>query len=196
MSTGRLETFADGVFAIAATLLILDVGVPGGRHLAHQLVHAWPEYAAYVVSFMTIGIIWSNHHLILRVVDHADSVFLYLNVLLLLFVAFLPFPTRVLAEALQSGEGANAAAASYGICALLMGASFLAIWLWASRGRRLLRRDAPERVVAGITRSFVPGTPLYATAIVLSLFSAWAGAAMYAAIAAFYIATAMVYGRN
>jgi uncharacterized membrane protein len=97
------------------------------------------------------------------------------NLLQLLFVAFLPFPTRVLADALRSGHGAAAAAVFYGISATLMAASFNALWIYASRGGRLLRADAPNRVVAGITRSFRPGIALYATATVVGLFISAAG---------------------
>src|SRR3989442_11891138 len=113
MSTARLETFADGVFAIAATLLILNVEVSGHGTLSHQLVHAWVAYAAYAVSFLTIGIMWVNHHGVLRHVGHTDRTFLFLNVAFLLCVAFVPFPTRVLAEHVR--HGGNAAAVFYGI---------------------------------------------------------------------------------
>src|SRR6266705_1976578 len=99
METARLETFADGVFAIAATLLIIDVhaDAEGGR-LGHALLHAWPQYGAYAVSFLTIGVVWVNHHTVLRQIGLADRTFLFLNVLLLMDVAFVPFPTRLAAE--------------------------------------------------------------------------------------------------
>src|SRR6201995_3794576 len=94
--TGRLETFADGVFAIAATLLILDVHRTGDASVAASLVHAWPSYLAYAISFFTIGIIWVNHHTVMKQIDRVDRTFLFLNVLFLMVVAFSPFPTRVL----------------------------------------------------------------------------------------------------
>ena len=103
METGRLETFSDGVFAIAATLLILSVGVGIGSplrsvHLRQELLSAWPSYVAYVVSFMTIGIIWANHHTVMNQIARADRTFLMLTVGFLMVVAFIPFPTRLVAE--------------------------------------------------------------------------------------------------
>src|SRR5512133_1431559 len=162
VSVSRLQSYVDAILAIAATLLILNVTVTGGGSLSHSLVHAWPSYAAYAVSFLTIGVIWINHHAILRLIEQPDPLFVIQNLLLLLFVAFLPFPTRVLADALRSGHGTAAAAVFYGISATLMAASFNALWIYASRGGRLLRADAPNRVVAGITRSFRPGIAVYA----------------------------------
>src|SRR6266498_3374570 len=110
MNTNRLETFADGVFAIAATLLILNVDaqVPEGtRDLEALLLHIWPSYAAYAVTFFTIGIVWVNHHTVMSQIDRADRVFLFLNIGFLMLVAFAPFPTRLIAEHIR-GEGARA----------------------------------------------------------------------------------------
>jgi len=97
MTKSRLEAFADGVFAIAATLLILNVTVSGAP-LAQELVQIWPSYAAYAVSFLTIGIIWVNHNTVMGQIGRVDRMFLFLNVLFLMFVAFIPFPTRLLAQ--------------------------------------------------------------------------------------------------
>jgi hypothetical protein len=101
MTTRRLEAFADGVFAIAATLLILNVDaqVRGGEQdLGRRLLHVWPSYAAYAISFLTIGIIWVNHHAVMHQLAGADRTFLFLNVGFLMCVAFIPFPTRLVAE--------------------------------------------------------------------------------------------------
>jgi uncharacterized membrane protein len=148
------------------------------------------------VSFLTIGVIWINHHAILRLIEQPDPLFVIQNLVLLLFVAFLPFPTHVLADALQSGHGAAAAAVFYGISATLMACSFNALWIYASHGGRLLRADAPKRVVAGITRSFRPGIALYATATVVGLFSAWVSAGLYAAITLFYVISGSAFSRE
>ena len=196
VSLSRLQSYVDAILAIAATLLILNVTVTGGGSLSHSLVHAWPSYAAYAVSFLTIGVIWINHHAILRLIEQPDPLFVIQNLFLLLFVAFLPFPTHVLADALQSGHGAAAAAVFYGISATLMAASFNALWIYASHRGRLLRADAPKRVVAGITRSFRPGIALYATATVVGLFSAWASATLYAAITLFYVISGSTFSRE
>src|SRR5229473_1210850 len=184
MSTARLETFADGVFAIAATLLILNVELDGHGSVAHQLVHSWVSYAAYGVSFLTIGIMWVNHHAILDQFDRADRPFLLLNVGFLLCVAFVPFPTRVLAANLR-GDGGRASAVFYGIALVTTALFFNAIWQYGRR--RLLRPDADARVVLAITRSFAPGVILYGTATLVGLVSAPASAALYAAIALFYV---------
>jgi uncharacterized membrane protein len=196
VSVSRLQSYVDAILAIAATLLILNVEVSGGGSLSHRLVDAWPSYAAYAVSFMTIGVIWINHHGILRLVAEPDPLFVLLNLVLLLFVAFLPFPTHVLADALQTGQGAPAAAVFYGITATLMAASFNALWIYASSGNRLLRSDAPERVVSGITRSFRPGIAMYATATLIGLASAWVSASLYAAITLFYVISGSAYSRE
>jgi uncharacterized membrane protein len=112
VETGRLETFADGVFAIAATLLILSVdarvGSPRGAALRDELLAAWPSYVAYLVSFLTIGIIWANHHTVMNQIGRADRTFLILTVGFLLVVAFIPLPTRLVAEFIGK-DGARAA---------------------------------------------------------------------------------------
>jgi len=188
VSTARLETFADGVFAIAATLLILNVELSKQGSLTHQLVHAWVAYAAYAVSFLTIGIMWVNHHQVLRQVARADRPFLFLNVCFLLCVAFMPFPTRVLADHVR-GAGGHAAAVFYGTAMLATAAFFNIIWQYAYRGGRLLREDADPRAVLAITRSFTPGVALYLLATLIGLVSAPASAALYAAIALFYVSS-------
>ena len=193
--TTRLETFADGVFAIAATLLVLNIELPaGGGSLGQGLAHLWPAYIAYAVSFLTIGIMWVNHHAILHLVAQTDRAFLFVNVLFLLVVAFLPFPTRVLADHLRSGD-ARAAALLYGVASLLMATGFNAVWQYVLRGG-LLAADADPLVVSGISRSFRPGIPLYLGATLLAFASPWASAAMYALLALFYVVPNGRFGRR
>src|SRR2546421_6845136 len=118
METGRVEAFSDGVFAIAITLLILAVGVDQARatgQLSHQLLHLWPAYIAYAVSFVTIGIMWVNHHLVFRQFARVDRPLLLLNVLLLMLIAFVPFPTRVIAQNAHTADDREAAALLYGL---------------------------------------------------------------------------------
>src|SRR5205807_2929532 len=102
--TVRLETFSDGVFAIAATLLVLEFSVSSGRNLGHQLVHLWPAYLAYATTFVTIGIIWMNHHHTVSLIDHTDRTMLFINNLLLLTIAFLPFPTKLVRSEEHTSE--------------------------------------------------------------------------------------------
>ena len=198
MNTNRLETFADGVFAIAATLLILNVDaqVPEDtRDLGALLFHIWPSYAAYAVTFFTIGIVWVNHHTVMSQIDRADRLFLFLNIGFLMLVAFAPFPTRLIAEHIRE-EGARAAALTYGITLVVMAALFNALWLYASVGSRLLRADHDPKVVRGITRSYALGPVTYLAATLISIVSPTVGVILFAAIAAAYILESSLFGRT
>ena len=198
MSTARLETFADGVFAIAATLLVLNVEVPelGDKSLAHELAKLWPAYVGYAVSFLTIGIIWVNHHTVLRQLRGIDRTFLFINVFFLLCIAFIPFPTRLLATYVRTDDG-KAAALAYGVTLTITALFFNLMWRYAiGGGGRLLRPDADRREVSGITRSYRPGVPMYAAATVVGGFQAELGAALFAAIALFYVLSSAVFGRE
>jgi uncharacterized membrane protein len=192
MSTARLETFADGVFAIAATLLIIDVR-PEGRPLADALEHAWPSYAAYAVSFLTIGIMWANHHAMFGQIGRVNRPFLMLNVVLLMGVAFVPLPTRLVAEHLRH-EGAEAAALLYGGTMVVIATGFAATWFYGAA--RLLRPDADRRAVSGISRSYLPGVPIYALATLSALVSPWLAVGIYAALALFFALESSVFGRG
>ena len=193
METERLETFSDGVFAIAATLLILEVHRASGS-VAHGLVHAWPSYVAYAISFLTIGIIWVNHHTVMEQIDRVDRTFLFINVVFLMIVAFSPYPTRVLAETLR--DGSKPAAFAYGLTFTLMAVSYGTMWFYAAAGRRLIAASADQRVVSGISRSFAPGSAIYGAATLSSLLSAYLAVALYAAIALFYVVESSIFGRD
>jgi uncharacterized membrane protein len=196
VETGRVEAFSDGVFAIAITLLILVFGIEEVPHgdLGHELLDIWPSYIAYAASFLTIGIIWVNHHTIFRLFGHVDRPMLLLNVLLLMVVAFIPYPTRIVAAFAQSGDDRRNAALLYGCTMTLLGFSFLALWLYGSR--RLLRADASRREVTGITRSYLPGTPIYGGATLLALVSPIASLVVFAALALFYAVSSSFFGRD
>jgi TMEM175 potassium channel family protein len=198
MTTARLETFADGVFAIAATLLILNVEVPdlGAHSLSHELLRLWPAYIGYVVSFVTIGIIWVNHHTVLDQLHSTDRTFLFINVFFLLCIAFIPFPTRLLATYVRTDDG-QAAAVLYGITLTTTAVFFNLMWRYAiGAGGRLLRADADRRVVDGITRSYRPGVAMYAGAAIVGFFQAEVSATLYAAIALFYVLSSSLFGRE
>jgi uncharacterized membrane protein len=192
--TARLETFSDGVFAIAATLLILELKLDGRGSVTHQLLHIWPSYAAYAISFATIGIMWINHHSLFRQVARVDRTFLAINVIFLMVIAFIPFPTHVLASHLH--HDAQAAAFFYGLTSMCMAIMFSAVWFYAAIGRRLIDPAAEQRTISGISRSFLPGIPLYAVATLSSLLSAWLALGLYAALAAFYVLESSIFGRN
>ena len=195
MSPARLETFADGIFAIAATLLIIDVGIPSepSGSLGHELLDIWPQYLAYAVSFFTIGIMWVNHHRLIRQIERVDERFLFLNLALLGCIAFVPFPTRIIAEFVRGDDG-QAAALLYGITLTVTAVFFNAVWQYASHGNRLLHPGADRKEVSGITRSYLPGTPLYATATVVAFVSPQASAALYGLIAVFYMVSSSFFG--
>ena len=197
MSTNRLEAFADGVFAIAATLLILNVDAQvgeGSGAVGHRLLAIWPSYIAYAVSFVTIGIIWSNHHTVMAQLGRVNRVFLVQNVFLLMCVAFLPFPTRLVAEHLRDRHDLQPAALAYGATMTVMSVFYVTLWLYAARGRRLLRNDSDPRTVSGITRSYLPGSPLYLAATLVALASPLASVALYGAIALFYVIESSIFG--
>jgi uncharacterized membrane protein len=199
VETGRLETFADGVFAIAATLLILSVdarvGSPRGVELRQHLLDAWPSYVAYAVSFLTIGIIWMNHRTVMNQIDRVDRTYLILTVGFLLVVAFIPLPTRLVAEFIGK-DGARAATVTYGITLTLTAVMFNAIWFYAARGGRLLRADADERTVRGISKTFVLGPWMYLASTVVAAIVPTAGAIVFLLFAVFWVIESSVFGRE
>jgi uncharacterized membrane protein len=192
METARLETFSDGIFAIAATLLILDVRVEGDGSLTTQLLHAWPTYVGYVTSFLTNGIMWVNHRSVFRQIDRVDRTFLALNVLALMVIAFIPFPTRVLAAHLH--HDARSAAVFYGLTNTAMAITYSAVWFYAARGGRLIAASADPRAVSGISRSFRPGIPLYALATASAFVSSWLAVSLFGALALFYLVESSLLG--
>jgi uncharacterized membrane protein len=185
VETGRVEAFSDGVFAVAITLLILAVieHTPHGQ-LGDELLDLWPAYLAYAVSFLTIGIMWVNHHMLFSLFARVDRPLLLINIFLLMLVAFVPFPTRVVAEFARSEPDRKAAALLYGLTMVITAILFFALWIYGSR--RALRTDADPRFVSGITRSYLPGVPLYATATLLAFASPTASLIMFGLLAVFY----------
>lgn len=186
--TARLEAFSDGVFAIAVTLLILEIHVPAREHaetLGHELLRIWPSYLGYLTSFLTIGVMWINHHYVFELIARVDRTMLLLNTLLLMLIAFVPFPTAVLAQFIETG-GARSAAVLYGATLTLTAMTYFAWWRYASAGRRLIGDEVPDEVVDDITRAYLPGTLLYAGAALLAFLQPWVSAAAYLAIAVFY----------
>src|SRR5919201_293746 len=142
METGRLEAFSDGVFAIAITLLILTVDVGHVRGaLGAAVLRIWPSYLAYAASFLTIGIMWVNHHTIFRHIERADRTFLFLNLGLLMCIAFVPFPTRLVAEFIRSGHERQTAALAYGITLTITAIFFIALALFYMLSSAVFGRD-------------------------------------------------------
>jgi len=191
--TTRFETFSDGVFAIAATLLVLEFSV-SGDDLGHELLHIWPSYLAYVTSFLTIGIIWMNHHHTVSLIARTDRTMLFINNLLLLTVAFLPFPTKLVGDYLR-GDGEQAAALAYAATLVVMAILHQVWWQYARRNRRLIADETPDSALRAVDRAYLPGVPMYATVFVVAFFSPLAALALTFAIAAFYLPSAALFDR-
>jgi uncharacterized membrane protein len=185
-ATQRLEGFSDGIFAVAATLLVLGLHVPSGHGtLAHKLLREWPHYATYVVSFLTIGIIWMNHHALYERIARADRTLMMLNLVLLMFVTVIPFPTGLLADYLDKASDQHVAAAAYAAALLAMGISFFSIYLWATHAE-LFGDWLTDRHVGYLIRRNVAGLFAYAAAIALAWVSPGACLALCGAIAIYY----------
>jgi uncharacterized membrane protein len=183
----RVEAVSDGIFAIAITLLVLTISEPDDyTHLASQLGDRWPALAAYVVSFAVIGIMWFNHHSIFALLETIDATFFYLNLLLLMTIAFLPYPTGVLGKALQEGEGTRTAAVVYSVSMTINAVAWGALWLYASTGRRLLKDTFPESRRRVATIAFTMGTLVYASSIAIAVVNAYACLTFHAALAIYY----------
>jgi uncharacterized membrane protein len=186
-STARLETFSDGVFAVAITLLVLGLAIhanPG--QLGHALARYWPHYATYVVSFLTIGIIWMNHHAQFERIEHADRTLMVLNLILLMFVTLIPFPTGLLATYLHAGADEHVAAAVYAATLLLMSIAFFTTYLWAAH-RKLFAAWVDEQRVGYLVRRNGAGLVVYAVAIGVAFASASVSLALCGLVALYYL---------
>ena len=193
-TTNRLEAFSDGVFAIAITLLILDIAVPAARQgrLWADLGLLWPHYGAYAISFLTIGVMWANHHNLMHLVGGVDQALVYLNLALLAIVAFIPFPTAVLAAYLgqAAGErgtgiaagGANAQAAIglYGLTMIALATAFTLLWLHLRRRPAILTRHASPALVRRELARSATGTGAYVIATAISFAVPLVSLVMYA----------------
>lgn len=184
----RVEAFSDAVFAIAITLLVLEINVPDGPSgtLWHDLKDQWPSYAAYLVSFFVIGIIWINHHGIFEHITKVDYGVLYINLAVLASVAFLPFPTALLADHLRSGADEQVAAAVYSGSMALMGLSSGILWIYISRHPSLHAPSLTQEVIDRTNRFAMIGGPAYLVAIAVAFVSPALTLVINAAVAVFY----------
>src|SRR4051795_8830688 len=151
MKTSRLEAFSDGVFAVAITLLVLEIHIPAGDHLWHDLKAEWPSFAAFFVSFWVIGIIWVNHHGVFDHVKRADRGLLYCNLLVLMTVVFIPFSTALIAEHLKSGADEEVAALVYSGAFLALAIGFGLLWTYITRHRASLGVELTDAEVRRTT---------------------------------------------
>lgn len=188
MDTNRLEAFSDGVFAIAITLLVLEIKVPySGAALGGELLRLWPSYFAYAVSFIVIGAIWLNHHVIFDHIVRADHQLLLLNTLHLMFIAFLPFPTAVLANALHNRAGEAIATAFYGGTLTVIGLLVISIWYYAAYEHRLLTENISRDEARRFGRRLLVGPISYAIATIIALILPWLALTIYVAINVFFL---------
>lgn len=188
LRTARMEAFSDGVFAVAITLLVLELSVPEGSEgdLLGAILDQWPSYLAYVVSFATVGAIWLGHAVITDLVDHVDALLLRLNLLLLLLVSFVPFPTRLLAQSVEHEDAGRVASTLYGLSLLAVASVVSVLWRHAVRVH-LVRPDLAGADLALITARLTPGLAFYVVMIGLGLFLPVAAVFGYLAIAVFYL---------
>jgi uncharacterized membrane protein len=187
LRTARMEALSDGIFAIASTLLVLDLAIPAvSSDVGHSLLHQWPTYLAYLVSFATIGNAWLNHSVITEYLERADAILLRLNLVLLFFVSVLPFPTHMLADYLSNSSAERIAVTVYGLNLLAIGAFTSLTWHYAL-AEHLIRRDNSEDDVRAISAKLDPSLASYAVAIGIGLLWPTVAVVLYLAIALFVI---------
>jgi uncharacterized membrane protein len=174
LTTQRVEAFSDGVFAIAITLLILEIRVPhiegasDSKSLAQALFDLWTSYFAYILSFLMIGIYWANHHYLFKFFKKTDHVFNLLNAFFLMCISFLPFPTAVLAEYMNNLHERHTAVSLYAFGLLLPAVSFLSVWFYGSHKQRLLDHNLAPSFVKLLTKQYLLSNLLYLSAFIVS----------------------------
>ncbi len=182
-----MEAFSDGVFAIAITLLVLDLAVPKtGSGVGHALLDGWPLYTAYLVSFASVGAVWIAHSTITNHLERVDSVLLRLNLLLLFFVSVLPFPTKMLADYIGEFGPERIAVTIYGLNLLAMSAMTSVVWRHAV-GERMLSSEHPEEEVREVTKKLTPSLGFYAAAIAIGLLAPRLAVFLYLGIALYLL---------
>jgi uncharacterized membrane protein len=183
-----MEAFSDGVFAIAITLLVLDLAVPRATEsdVRGALLHEWPIYMAYVVSFASIGAAWLAHSAITEYLDHADSLLLRMNLLLLFFVSVLPFPTHIVATFLHNENGERVAVTVYGLNLLAISGMTSVLWRYALAGN-LVSDEKEDEEIRALTRKLNPSLAFYVVAIGVGLAFPYVAVGLYLAIALFFL---------
>jgi uncharacterized membrane protein len=187
---GRLEAFSDGVFSIAITLLVLDIHVPHvakGASLWPALGDQWPAYAAYVVSFLVIGIMWANHHTLFGYIARVDRTLIFINLWLLLFVGLIPWPTSLVADFLGSGGSqAKAAVAVYGMLNVAMAVAFTVFWWYVTKTQHLLQADVDKTAARASLPRFALGLIVYPITVGLAFVSPDLTLGILGALAIYY----------
>lgn len=190
----RIIGFSDAFFAIIITLLVIEIRLPHAEpgHLAEALLESWPSYAGFALAFVYVGVIWLNHHGLFRTIGRTDSGLSWINLGILGTSALMPFPTGVLAEALQGGnaDDQRAAVVLYAIIAGLMSAAWAPIFPYLERHRARLAPDVPAGHFASQRSRPWVGVVCYGIAILAGWFvSQWIAIAIFAAIVLYHAAT-------
>lgn len=188
MSTSRVEAFSDGVFAVAITLLVLQFVVPdvqSGKLLA-ALLGQWPQLVTYVASFLTVGVVWVNHHAIFKGLRAVDRTIQFINLVLLLCVVLVPYPTELLGHYLNSPQDGSVAAAFYAVVMTMMSISFQVLVAWALTHPQLLQAEVRVRNLRSVIPRFGLGLITYAVSIALAFVSAPLVVAIYGITAVYY----------
>jgi len=188
MDTRRAEAFSDGVFAVAITVLVFGL-LSIGTHVlsATVLLHAWPNYFAYVVSFIMIGIMWMNHHTILAHVNRVDRPLLVLNLLLLMGIVAIPFPTALVSEHLDKA-GASVATVTYGLVMIAISAAFAAMWVYVVTHASSLGGAVPQGALRQSIPGFTLGGAFYVVATLIAAFwSPVAALIIYGLLGVYYL---------
>ncbi len=193
--TGRLEAFSDGVFAVAITLLVLNIKIPGldlplsqlagDKRLPEILAAEWPMLVAYITSFATIGIMWLNHHRLFQYIKRTDTGLMLLNLLLLALIVFVPVPTALLSEYLPRLD-LHMAAIVYTGTYVVLACCFNLLWRYASYHHRLLGRNIDADGVAAISRQYMFGPVFYLIAFGLAWINTIAAAIFCFLLALFF----------
>ncbi len=190
--TGRLEAFSDGVFAVAITLLILNIQLPTKSFTKDEdlffkyLLDLWPAYLAFVTSFATIGIMWINHHRLFTYIKRTDTILMLLNLLLLLMIVFVPFPTALLAQQYRLNPNLRAPALLWNGTFILLAVFFNLLWRYAAHENRLLDKKADQQAVEAITRQYRFGPLFYVVSFGLAWISVPASIAFNLFMAVFF----------
>ncbi len=191
-STLRLEAFSDGVFAIAITLLIIEIKVPSHEDLKNQTLfqyigHQWPKYFAYVLSFINIGIYWANHHYLFKFFKNTNHVFNLLNVFFLMAIAFLPYPAGILGEYIMEPEHTRTAVAFYAFAMCLPAMGYFMIWIYAINNKSIINIKLSSRFIKSLTLQYAISNLLYIVAFIISFFSAIASITLSVALTLVYL---------
>ncbi|MEV6006364.1 TMEM175 family protein [Streptomyces sp. NPDC051976] len=186
--SGRVEAFSDGVFAIAITLLVLEIKVPhdAGNDLWSALGEMWPSYAAYAVTFLIIGVMWVNHHTVFQVIARVDRTLLFLNLVLLMGVAALPWPAAVVAAYLREGHAAKIALAVYGMFMVFHALVFQGMWWHLTRTGHLFADEVDVEAARATRARFALGTVVYPITVGLAFVSAPLTLAVHGLLAVYY----------